>query len=244
MTEQRISRSATRPRESHSLEFGEISPRAAIDRQIAENALPLDVAVVMPVYNEEACISAVVKEWLDALEAAHGRYRLVVLNDGSSDGTAAELEMFSSDPAVEAVHKVNTGHGPTVLVGYKHAVDIAEWVFQVDSDGEMSASHFARLWEQRHDYDALFGIRENREQDRGRRLISRVSRLTVRALFGRKVQDVNVPFRLLRGGVLRQILPYIPDDCFAPNVVIAGAIARSDLRVLNWPVPHQPRHRR
>jgi glycosyltransferase involved in cell wall biosynthesis len=89
----------------------------------------MDLAVVMPVYNEEACIAGVVRSWRDLLDTLQIEYRLIVLNDGSKDGSATALAAFGDNPRIEVVNKPNAGHGPTILFGYRRAVKIAEWCF-------------------------------------------------------------------------------------------------------------------
>jgi len=201
----------------------------------------LDVALVMPVYNEEACIANVVRSWREMLAGLGVRFRMVVLNDGSTDGTRAVLDALAGDEHLEIVHKANSGHGPTILEGYRRAVAEAAWVFQCDSDDEMKPDGFPMLWNDRQSYDALFGTRAGRAQNFGRRLISACSRLTVRVLFGSGIIDVNTPYRLIRAPLLRPIVAQIPDDTFAPNVIISGALCRAGVRIANHPVPHECR---
>lgn len=203
--------------------------------------MSLDVALVMPVYNEEACIAEVVRSWRKMLLGLDVRFRMIVLNDGSTDGTRAVLDALARDDCVEVVHKPNSGHGPTILEGYRRAVRQAEWVFQCDSDDEMKPEGFPMLWAARESYDALFGIRAGRRQNAGRSLISACSRLTVRLLFGEGVDDVNTPYRLIRSGPLRKIVERIPNDTFAPNVIVSGALCRAGARICNQPVPHECR---
>ena len=199
------------------------------------------LALVMPVYNEEECIVHVLNSWLATFDRLGIDYQAIVLDDGSRDGTSARLAVFEGNSRVECITKPNEGHGPTILRGYHKAVDCAEWVFQCDSDDEMSPDHFELLWHQRDDYDALFGYRLGRAQDPLRKLVTLVSRAVVQALFGSQVRDVNTPYRLIRSGVLQGILARIPADTFAPNVLIAGAISLGGLRVAECAVPHEPR---
>lgn len=201
----------------------------------------LDLAVVMPVYNEAECIADVVSNWLETLNREHLRFRLLVLNDGSRDATADVLARFSGDPHVEVVNKANSGHGPTILAGYHRAIGMADWVFQVDSDGEILASEFPTLWKARGQRDAVMGIRTGTTSAPARRLITRVSRLIVRLCYGAGVTDVNVPFRLMRARVLASFLARIPGDTFAPNVVIAGLLARGGFAIANVPVRFEGR---
>ena len=200
-----------------------------------------ELAVVMPVYNEEACIVEVVNSWRTTLDGLGIDFRLLVLNDGSTDGTASELEVFGDDPRVEVVHKSNEGHGPTILTGYGRAVTIASWVFQCDSDGEIGPEHFQHLWKAREGFDALFGKRYERKQGPARMIVSGGSRLVVRTLWGKGIPDVNTPYRLIRSRVLGPIVEMIPHGTLAPNVIISGVIARAGLRILNHPVPHEGR---
>ena len=202
---------------------------------------PLDLLVVMPVYNEAECIAGVLKSWLQCLDGLAIRYQILAINDGSKDATGQQLEQFVGDPRIQIINKQNAGHGPTILQGYRTAVGLASWVFQCDSDDEMRAEHFPRLWHRRNEFDAIFGIRAGRQQQADRKIISAVSRSLVRLLFGRGVVDVNTPYRLMRSSCLRQIVAQIPADTFAPNIIISGTFARAKLRILNEAVPHEGR---
>ncbi|MDD2235844.1 MAG: glycosyltransferase family 2 protein [Kiritimatiellae bacterium] len=195
-----------------------------------------ELIVVMPVYNEEGCIASVVREWTAMLDSLNMDYQLMVLNDGSKDKTGDVLSAFSSDQHIRVINKPNSGHGPTILQGYRMACEEAAWVFQCDSDGEMSPDAFPVLWEKREGYDALFGYRNHRIQSRGRAFISAVSRMTVRLFFGPGVHDVNTPYRLIRANVLKTILLRTPDDTFAPNIIISGELVRQKHRVFKTPV--------
>ena len=196
----------------------------------------VDLAVVMPVYNESDCVARVIRSWLGTLTSENINFRMIVLNDGSTDDTSSRLAAFKDDHAVEVIDKPNSGHGPTILQGYKRAVEMADWVFQCDSDDEIRPDHFPTLWRSRRKFDALFGVRSDRSQMPSRRIVSACSNLTVRLLFGRGIKDANTPYRLIRASLLGRILEQIPPNTFAPNVIISGAMARSRARIMNHPV--------
>ena len=201
----------------------------------------LPLVLVMPVYNEQDCIVSVIEKWRTILNQRVGRSHMIVLNDGSTDRTGEALRVFDTADAVEVITKLNSGHGPTILQGYRMAVERAEWVFQCDSDDEMPPECFPLLWDKRGEFDALFGYRVDRHQSIRRRMMTLASRAAVRLLFGAGVKDVNTPYRLIRSDVLRPIVAGIADDTFAPNVLIAGELARRGLRILNLPVLHENR---
>ena len=165
--------------------------------------------VVMPVYNEEAAIAAVLKKWitkLNTMEFEHG-FQVHVYNDGSTDRTKDILEQCAAEyPERIIVHnKPNSGHGATILQGYRENAPNAEWLFQIDSDDEMGPEDFGRLWALKDDNDFIVGARSNRKQAWPRYVVSLVSRLTVRAMFGKTVHDVNTPYRLMRSSAFQEL---------------------------------------
>jgi dolichol-phosphate mannosyltransferase len=200
----------------------------------------MHLSVVMPVYNEERSIASVIDEWTGVLDALGVDYELRVYDDGSRDQTAAILRRIAADkPRVVASSHPNRGHGPTIMRGYAEAR--GEWVVQTDSDGEMPASEFERLWRNRELYDFLLGSRDGRHAPRHRRVLTGGSRLIVAALFGRGVRDVNSPFRLMRGTWLREQLRRMPADAAVPNIILSGLAGRDGARILEVPVPHTGR---
>lgn len=200
-----------------------------------------ELTVVMPVYNEEGAIAAVLGQWTATLQALGADYRIVVYNDGSKDGTAAALEAVAQgNPRIKVIDKANSGHGPTILQGYLDYCD-SPWIFQVDSDGELGQEEFASLWERRENYDFLIGKRVNRKSPLIRRLMTWVSRRVVWLFFGRAVVDVNCPYRLFRPGRMQGYLRRIPPRTFAPNLIVAGLAGYLRLRVYQTEVVHTVR---
>ena len=216
-----------------------VAPRGALNRRPGDHTQP-ELSIVMPVYNEAAVIAEVVTAWLHELERLGIDCEFLAYDDGSRDETLRILERLAErQPGLVVTSQANSGHGPTILRGYREAR--GEWVFQVDSDDEMGPEHFAGLWEQRQDYDLLVGRRHHRDSPLARRLITFLSRATVWTLFGRAVTDVNAPYRLMRRSCLAALLSTIPAETFAPNVIISGLAARQGLRVREVSVPHRGR---
>lgn len=201
----------------------------------------LELTVVLPVYNEEEIVATVIEAIVGELTALGCRFVLRVYNDGSSDNTLAVVTNCASHHhEVEIIDKPNTGHGPTILRGYREAD--TPWLFQIDSDNEMDIRHFGTLWENRDRFDFLSGRRKDRHSPLSRKIVSFVSRLTVHILYGGGLYDVNTPFRLFRREMLIEDIRSIPADTFAPNVIIAGLANRKKLRLFETDVPHTPRN--
>ncbi len=193
------------------------------------------LSVIMPVYNEEQSLESVVWEWVEELERLKIDYELRVYDDGSTDRSLELLRgLCEENPRVQSLCHSNRGHGPTLLRGYREAA--SEWILQIDSDGEIPPTEFSEFWELRDQYDFLLGLRRTRSPDWIRRCITQVSRWTIWLLFGKAVRDVNTPYRLMRRRCLQRMIPSLPEDTFAPNVILSGLAARERLRIYQQPV--------
>lgn len=202
-----------------------------------------DLIVIMPVYNEEGAIGSVLDSWVAKLDSMQLDYEIHPYNDGSKDRTADILAACAAKHPgkIVAHNKPNSGHGPTILQGYRENAEKAEWLFQIDSDDEMTPDSFDQLWNKRENCDFLTGQRDGRKQALPRKIISAVSRLSVRIFYGKSVWDVNTPYRLMRSAVFKEIFEAIPANTFAPNVILSGMAARKKFRCFEMPVPQRDR---
>ena len=180
------------------------------------------LAIVIPVYNEAENLPALLRDWQSVFEATGASYRIIFIDDGSTDGSLALLQRLQTENQAISIHtQPNSGHGAAILKGYHLALD-AEWVFQIDSDHQLETTAFAQLWANRSNYDFLIARRADKNASRGRRWISRVSTCMVRLLYGKGATDVNSPYRLMRSRLLRAALEKIPAGSFAPNVLLTS----------------------
>ncbi|MEJ7606226.1 MAG: glycosyltransferase family 2 protein [Bryobacteraceae bacterium] len=204
-----------------------------------------ELGVVMPAYNEEECIAKVVVHWLATLNEQFSRDRvfMLVLNDGSKDGTGAVLDRLAADHSnLIVVHQKNSGHGATVLNGYRRAVELApQWIFQVDSDDQFQPSDFAKVWERRAESRFITGYRRSRNDPFHRLVITRVVRLLNLAAFGCYLRDANVPYRLMETRFLKQLIDLLPGDLFAPNIFLSVLAAKAGQNPLEIAITHKER---
>ncbi len=204
---------------------------------------PLDLILVIPVYNEQGTIEKVVKTWMGELDKLDIRYEMHVYDDGSSDDTESILNRLGeSTPNLVPHRRQNSGHGPTILAGYLESCARAEWVFQVDSDDEMGPDWFYKLWNIRHDHDFITGRRYERQSSFSRKYVSFFARAAVMSCYGPSCYDVNCPYRLMRSSIFERCFASIPSDTFAPNVVIAGYAAHYNVKTVEVHVPHRSRY--
>ncbi len=201
-----------------------------------------DLAVIIPLYNEEELIKSTIDSCLKELNCLGICYDLFVLNDGSTDNSEKVLKTIAEKSSnLFIMNKPNSGHGPTILKGYKLAAKNYEWIFQIDSDNEMSIEDFHKLWNKRNEYDFLIGKRTNREQSFLRKLMSIASRLCVRLFYGKGPSDVNSPYRLMKSEKFVELFHKIPQNTFAPNVIISGYVGMKKLNLYETNVIHLSR---
>lgn len=179
--------------------------------------------VIMPAYNEEEAISSVIHSWSKALRNTAPNHILCMLNDGSKDKTLEKLRTLEKEiPNLKIIDKRNTGHGPTCIAGYKMALaEGAEWILQIDSDGQCDPCYFALLWQLRNKHPVIYGYRYKREDGISRLVISRLISILVLLASGVWVRDTNVPYRLMRADALKKALPNLPENFSLANILLS-----------------------
>lgn len=199
--------------------------------------------IVMPAYNEEANIEAVVRQWHPVVAGLGEGSRLVVVDDGSKDSTYRVLLRLSEEyPRLVALTKENSGHGATCLYAYRYAIaEGADYIFQTDSDGQTDPAEFPPFWEQRRKYDLLIGARKRRQDGWSRVVVTQVLKLVLLFVFGKVIEDANTPFRLMNVRCLRSLLRQVPEDFFLANVLISVLALRGKMNVLWLPITFKPR---
>ena len=188
---------------------------------------PAELAVVMPVYNEAANVSAVLHEWFDYLSIVAPNFVLFAVNDGSNDRTREILDSLRDElgPRLQVVNKSNSGHGLACRDGYELALsEGSSWIFQIDSDGQCDPVFFEIPYRDRAAYDCIFGYRRTRDDGFCRVVVSLCCRLLLWLVTGTYLPDPNVPYRLMRSSALRKALRKVTADFELQNIGLAFAL--------------------
>jgi len=205
------------------------------------NVTETSVSIVMPAYNEEEAIADAVEEAvvhiLDRISGAE----LIVVNDGSKDNTGAILdELGKTDPRIHTIHKANSGHGPAIITGLANAS--GEFVFLIDSDRQIPLESFSQFWsEVQQGYDAVFGVRRQRDDPLLRIWLTRLIRRSIALLFGVSIYDANVPYKLLKRSMWEEAKVYIPDDTLAPSLFLTIYLKKKGYKIEEIDIPHRER---
>ena len=200
------------------------------------------LTIVMPVYNEQDAIAAAVGDVQEHILARIDGAELVVVNDGSRDGTAALLDgIAKADARVRVIHQANMGHGGAVMAGLAAAT--GDHVFLIDSDRQIPLDKFDDAWRAiEQGRAAVFGVRRRRHDPALRLFLTKVIRHAINLMFGVTLEDANVPYKLLRRSVWEEARPYIPQGTLAPSLFLAIVSKLRGHDILELDVLHKERN--
>ncbi len=201
------------------------------------------VAVVMPVFNEEAGVT----EFLDEIVGAmHGLdLSIIVADDCSTDHTRDVLEGLASRlPLTVLPGARNMGHGPTTLRALHAGLGLhTDVVVAVDGDGQFTGSDIRMLVDLllASDADIIEGVRHGRGDPLFRRATSWATRSLVHARSHVRPDDANTPLRVYRPRALERLLAIVPAAAMTPNLLISSISRSWGLTIMEVPVASLPR---
>jgi glycosyltransferase involved in cell wall biosynthesis len=157
------------------------------------------VSAMFPCYNDAATIQTLVDDVHTALEPIVEQVEVVVVNDGSSDGSRQVLDdMAAIRPWLRVVHHdVNRGYGGALISGFAAAQ--YEWIFYTDGDAQYDPREVTSLVRMAVDgVDVVQGYKLGRGDPLHRKVIGRVYHHVVKRLFRLPGRDTDCDFRLFR----------------------------------------------
>ena len=198
-----------------------------------------EISAVMPAYNEEANLEESVGRMAKALQTFARGFEIIVVDDGSQDGTARVLDRLKdAHPNLRVIrHPVNRGYGAALRSGF--AAARFSWVFLMDADNQFDPMEVERLLAEAAEADIVAGYRKHRRDPLPRRLNAWAFFTLVRLLFGRLVRDVNCAFRLTRKDLLARMVLHSEGALINTEILVLARQLHA--RVVEVPVHHYPR---
>jgi glycosyltransferase involved in cell wall biosynthesis len=198
------------------------------------------LSIFFPAYNDSGTIASLVITALRTARTLTPDHEVIVVNDGSADGTAGILdELAATYPQVRVVHhETNRGYGGALRSGFASAT--RELVFYTDGDAQYDPAEMALLWRRFDaDVDLVNGYKISRSDPLHRIVIGRVYHHTVKLLFGLTVRDVDCDFRMMRRSIFETV--HLQKNSGVICLEMMKKITDGGFRIAEVPVHHYHR---
>lgn len=181
----------------------------------------ITVTIVVPVYNEVDSVPRLVKQIVEALTGLGSIYEILLIDDGSTDGTADIIANLSAEwPSVKAVYLArNYGQSTAMQAGF----DAAQGKLVITIDGDLQNDpadipNMISLLEEK-DVDVVCGWRQNRRDPPVRKLFSRIANWMISKLTGVRLHDYGCSLKVYRRDVLERTRLYGEMHRFLPALL-------------------------
>ncbi|HUY99321.1 MAG TPA: glycosyltransferase family 2 protein [Thermomicrobiaceae bacterium] len=197
------------------------------------------LSVVLPAHNEVDNLPGVVKRALCILPELTEEFELVIVDDGSRDGTAQLADSLAAENSrVVAVHHArNRGYGAALTSGF--AAASGDHIMFMDSDQQFDVADLSYLAPFVGEYDLVAGYRLRRRDALYRLVYAWMFKLVVWLLFGNELRDVDCAFKVFRGDLLRSMTLTSPGALI--NTEILAKARRAGATWAEIGVHHYPR---
>lgn len=150
-----------------------------------------EVTVGIPAYNEKECLEAVVRNGRDVLTRLAVSYEILVIDDGSTDGTSALADDLAARwPEVRVVHHPEN-RSFSGAIRSLHLNSWGRWLFLCPADGQVDVGEIKQFLAARGDVDVVLGYRLTRPDRWHRRMNSFFFKLLTRLLFGFRFREIS-----------------------------------------------------
>ena len=165
------------------------------------------ISVFFPAYNDEHTIGGLVRQTLALLPELSEDYEVIVVNDGSGDGTSAILEQLQSEFPERfrvVTHETNRGYGGALHSGF--AAACKDLVFYTDGDGQYDPTELRSLLKlMGPSVGFVNGYKLDRKDPWHRIAIGFLYNTFARFIFGIQLRDIDCDFRLIRRSLLDEV---------------------------------------
>lgn len=196
----------------------------------------LELSVVIPCFNEEERLGATLERIVGYLDQREGAYEVLVVDDGSRDGTVSVAERLCYERVRILRHGENRGKGAAVRTGV--LASVGEWVLITDADLSTPIEDLERLQGRSSTADIVLGSRAVsesrivRHQPLYRELMGKTFNAIIRGIGLVGLHDTQCGFKLFRGAIAREIFARSRVDHFAFDVEVLWLAQKAGYRVV------------
>jgi len=188
---------------------------------MTEKEISKGLSVVVPVYNEAKSVKPVLEKLLNVLDQLDQPFELIVVDDGSTDGTSDLLKNFSN--RIRLIHhRDNYGYGAALKTGIQHTIH--DFVAITDADGTYPNEDLPLLLAKMETYDMVVGARTGKKvhipliRRPAKWLLNKLANYLVESV----IPDLNSGFRIFRKEIAKKYLHILPNRfSFTTTITLA-----------------------
>jgi len=193
---------------------------------------------VIPAHNEEVTVAGVVRGHRDVARALASTVEVIVCDDGSTDGTWAELQRSCAEIAELRLLRNPLRQGIPATMKRLYAEARGDWIYFAPADGQVPAVALEPMWAVREGAALVVGRRVPRRDPASRVVIAQLYSGLLRRIFQLPVHDID-SVKLFRAEDLRSAPPRSDTNFFEAEILITLHARGRELREVD--IPHRPR---
>lgn len=194
----------------------------------------VDISLVIPVYNEEESLPALMEE-IDAAMSVHNSYEVVFVDDGSSDRSlSALLGLKERYPKIRILKlKGRFGQTSAMDAGFRKAK--GKVVVTLDADLQNDPADINRLLAELDGYDVVVGWRADRKDTRVKRISSRIANFVRNSITDEDIKDTGCTLKAYKREFLDRIKLFNGMHRFLPTILRMEGGRIKEVRVNHRP---------
>lgn len=209
----------------------------------------INLSIVIPAYNEAKRLPETLQSIQDYFDGASsvsslGRddFEVIVVDDGSSDGTARDIQTKKLKNLKTIRYEENRGKGYAVKTGIMAAK--GNYILMMDADGSTPITELDALWPHRNEYEVVIGSRfatgsRFRTQKFHRMVMSKIGNLLFRVLFGLTIHDTQCGFKLFEAESAKRIFSHMKMERFVFDMEVLVLAKKFGYHIKEVPIKWQ-----
>ena len=198
------------------------------------------ISIFFPAYNDCFTIGHLISTSIECVKKYTNDYEIIIINDGSTDGTKEILEKIRNEfSCVKVIHHAkNKGYGGAIKNGIANSTK--QFIFYTDGDGQYDPTEMGALISKVDDNtDLVNGFKKKRADPFNRMILGKIYAWIIKIAFNIKLKDITCDFRLIRRNIFDIV--NLEANSGAICVELVKKIQMNKFNTVEVPVHHFPR---
>jgi len=202
----------------------------------------IEFSILIPAFNEADRIVATIKETENILAKFNPNYEILIVDDGSIDGTSDIVKTYSKNNKKIKIESYWPNKGKGFALKYGFGFLSGRYILFIDADLDLHPSHLVNLYEimQQSHADVVIGSKQNRDSilnyPKIRKLLSSVYYLIIKILFSLPIKDTQTGIKLFKYDVLKVCLPRVIVKRYAFDLELLLVVNKKKYKIMEAPI--------